>query len=133
MNTYLDAEAQLRESGCTDEDITIMKALFGDEHFKNVKPLEDNKDDNYGKIVQNKKNGAVSFKEHDPNIDTLYVDLEEVQYFGDLPHYCNFVRSQVRESIRKQRALVIRMTEQCADVLTRIDPTIFEDATIDYL
>ena len=133
MSTFLSAEDQLRESGCTDEDIEIMKALFGDEHFQEVRSLEDNKDDAYGKVVSKKENGAVSYKEHDPNVDTLYVDLEEVQYFGDLPHYCNFVRSQVKQAIKKQRALVIRMNKSTADALTRADPTIFEDATIDYL
>jgi hypothetical protein len=42
MNTYLSAEDQLRESGCTDEDIAIMKQLFGDEAFNEVKSLKSN-------------------------------------------------------------------------------------------
>ena len=52
MNTYLSAEDQLRESGCTDEDIAIMKQLFGDEAFNEVKSLKSNKDDDYGKVVE---------------------------------------------------------------------------------
>ena len=131
--SMLPAEMQLRESGCTDEDISIMKQLFGDEMFKDVKSLKSNKDDDYGKIVKSRHAPNITYKEHDPNIDTLYVDLEEVQYFGDLPHYCNFVKSQVNEAIRKQRALIIRCNEETADILTRADPAIFKDATIDYL
>ena len=133
MSTYLKAEDQLRESGCTDEDIAIMKQLFGDEMFNEVKPLKANKDDDYGKIVESSRSPAVSYKEHDADVDTMYVDLEEVQYFGDLPHYCNFVRSQVRLAIQRQRALIIRCNEETADVLTRADPEIFKDATVDYL
>lgn len=133
MNTYLDAEAELRESGCTDEDIALMKQLFGDENFKKVEPLKSNEDDEYGKIVKSKRSPNVTYKEHDPNVDTLYVDLGEVQYFGDLPHYCNFVKSQVDIAIKRERALVIRCNEETADVLTRADPTIFNNATVDFI
>lgn len=132
MSTYLDAESELRESGCTDEDIAIMKQLFGDENFKKVEPLKSNESDAYGKIVKSKRAPNITFKEHDPNVDTLYVDLGEVQYFGDLPHYCNFIKSQIAISIKRERPLVIRCTEETADVLTRADPTIFQDATVDF-
>lgn len=132
MSTYLDAESELRESGCTDEDIAIMKQLFGDESFKKVEPLKSNESDAYGKIVKSKRAPNITFKEHDPNVDTLYVDLGEVQYFGDLPHYCNFIKSQIAISIKRERPLVIRCTEETADVLTRADPTIFQDATVDF-
>ena len=133
MNTYLSAEDQLRESGCTDEDIAIMKQLFGDESFNEVKSLKSNKDDDYGKVVESWRSPNITYKEHDPNVETMYVDLEEVQYFGDLPHYCNFIRSQIDIAIKKQEALVIRCTEETADILTRANPTIFKDATVDYL
>lgn len=132
MSTYLDAESELRESGCTDEDIAIMKQLFGDENFKKVEPLKSNESDAYGKIVKSKRAPNITFKEHDPNVDTLYVDLGEVQYFGDLPHYCNFIKSQIAISIKRERPLVIRCTEETADVLTRADPKIFQDATVDF-
>lgn len=132
MSTYLDAESELRESGCTDEDIAIMKQLFGDESFKKVEPLKSNESDAYGKIVKSKRAPNITFKEHDPNVDTLYVDLGEVQYFGDLPHYCNFIKSQIAISIKRERPLVIRCTEETADVLTRADPKIFQDATVDF-
>lgn len=132
MNTYLDAENELRESGCTDEDIAIMKQLFGDENFKKVESLKSNESDTYGKIVKSKRAPNITFKEHDPNVDTLYVDLGEVQFFGDLPHYCNFVKSQIVISLKRGRSLVIRCTEETADVLTRADPKIFQDATIDF-
>jgi len=128
----LDAEDELRESGCTDEDIAIMKQLFGDEAFKKVKPLKSNKDDDYGKVVKSWRSPNITYKEHDPNVETLYVDLEEVQYFGDLPHYCNYIRSQIDIAIKKREALVIRCNEKTADILTRVNPSIFKDATVDY-
>lgn len=133
MSMCLDAEGELRESGCTDEDIAIMKQLFGDDAFKKVEPLKSNESDAYGKIVKSKRAPNVTFKEHDPNVETLYVDLGEVQFFGGLLHYCNFVRSQVAVSLRRGEKLVIRCTEETADVLTRVDPVIFKDATINFI
>lgn len=133
MSMCLDAEDELRESGCTDEDISIMKQLFGDENFKKVEPLKSNEDDGYGKIVKSMRAPNITYKEHDPNVETLYVDLGEVQYFGDLPHYCNFIKSQIVIALRRGKTLVVRCNEQTADVLTRVDPTIFQDATIDFI
>lgn len=133
MSMCLDAEDELRESGCTDEDIAIMKQLFGDENFKKVEPLKSNESDAYGKIVKSKRAPNVTYKEHDPNVETLYVDLGEVQYFGDLPHYCNFIRSQIDIALKRGNKLVVRCNEQTADILTRANPTIFQDATIDFI
>lgn len=133
MSMCHSVEDQLRESGCTDEDIAIMKQLFGDENFKKVEPLKSNESDAYGKIVKSMRAPNITYKEHDPNVETLYVDLGEVQYFGDLPHYCNFVKSQIDIAIKRDRALVIRCTEETADVLTRANPKIFDNATIDFI
>lgn len=133
MSMCPSVEDQLRESGCNDEDIALMKQLFGDENFKEVKSLKSNESDAYGKIVKSKRAPNVTYKEHDPNVETLYVDLGEVQYFGDLPHYCNFVKSQIDIALKRDRALVIRCNEETADILTRANPTIFQDATIDFI
>ncbi len=119
-------EEQLKESGCTDEDIAIMKQLFGAENFKEVKPLESNKSDKFGSIVQDKKNGAVSFKEHDPDVDTIYVEASEIQYFGGLSDYLNFIRSQIMQAQRKGRRIVVRTTEDTAKTFLRIDPELFD-------
>lgn len=124
MSTSVDE--QLKESGCTDEDIAIMKELFGDENFKEVKPLESNKSDKYGAVVQDRRNGAVSFKEHNPDVDTIYVEATEAQYFGGLDRYFNFVRSQIAQSIRKGRKIVVRTDEKTANTFLRIDPKLFD-------
>lgn len=133
MSMCPSVEDQLRESGCNDEDIALMKQLFGDENFKEVKSLKSNESDAYGKIVKSKRAPNVTYKEHDPNVETLYVDLGEVQYFGDLPHYCNFIRSQIDIALKRGNKLVVRCNEQTADILTRASPTIFQDATIDFI
>ncbi len=127
-----DPEGQLLESGATKEDIEIIKTLFGDEILRETKPLEDIKSDKYGEVTVSKRGPAITYREHDPNVDTIYVDIDEAQYFGDIPHYANFVRSQIQISIAKQRALIIRTNERTVEVLSRLDPTIFEDGTVVY-